>query len=68
MENLVQSEVRPPHRHLGVETSYTHFLAMPPLTFAKAIDLLEVDNWIRIIKSKFGLMHCTEIQKTLFVA
>jgi hypothetical protein len=25
-------------------------------------------NWLRIIESKFELLHCTEIQKTLFVA
>jgi hypothetical protein len=49
-----------------VETSYTDILAMHPPTFAKAIDPLEVDNWLRIIESKFGLLHCTEIQKTLF--
>jgi hypothetical protein len=51
-----------------VETSYTDFLAMHPSTFAEATDLLGVNNWLRIIESKFGLLHCTEIQKTLFVA
>jgi hypothetical protein len=68
MENHVQHEVCPPHRQPGVETSYTDFLAMHPPTFAKATDPLEVDNWLRIIKSKFGLLYWTEIQKTLFVA
>jgi hypothetical protein len=67
MENLVHREVRLPHCQLGVETSYTNFLAMHPLTFAKAIDLLEADNWLRIIESKFGLLHCSEIQKTMFM-
>jgi hypothetical protein len=67
-ENLVQREVRPPHRQLGVETSYTNFLVTHPPIFAKAIDPVEADNWLRIIKSKFGLLHCTEIQKTLFMA
>jgi hypothetical protein len=51
-----------------VETSYTDFLVMHPPTFAKAIDPLEVDNWLRIIESMFGLLHCTENQKTLFTA
>jgi hypothetical protein len=32
-----------------VETSYIDFLAMHPPMFAEAIDLLEVDNWLRII-------------------
>jgi hypothetical protein len=65
-ENLVHHEVRSPHRQPVVETSYTDFLAMHPPTFAEAIDLLEADKWLRIIESKFGLLHCTEIQKTLF--
>jgi hypothetical protein len=68
MENLVQHEVCPPHRQPGVDTSYTDFLATHPLMFVEATDPLEVDNWLRIIESKFGLLHCTEIQKTLFVA
>jgi hypothetical protein len=51
-----------------VETSYTDFLATHPPTFAEATDLLEVDNWLHIIEFKFGLLHCTEIQKTLFAA
>jgi hypothetical protein len=67
-ENLVQHEARPPHRQPGVETSYTDFLATHPPTFTEAIDLLEADNWLHIIESKFGLLHCTEIQKTLFMA
>jgi hypothetical protein len=36
--------------------------------FAEAIDPLEADNWLRIIESKFGLLRCTKIQKTLFTA
>jgi hypothetical protein len=68
MENLMQCEVRSPHRQPGVETSYTDFLATHPLTFAEATDPLEADNWLRIIESKFGLLHCTEYQKTLFMA
>jgi hypothetical protein len=51
-----------------VETYYTNFLATHPPTFAEAIDPLEADNWLRIIESKFGLLHITEIQKTLFAA
>jgi hypothetical protein len=66
-ENLLQREVHPPHRHPRVEASYTDFLAMHPPTFAEVIDLLEADNWLHIIESKFGLLHCTEFQKTLFM-
>jgi hypothetical protein len=68
MENLMQCEVHPPHHQPGVETSYTNFLATHPSTFAKATDLLEVDNWVPIIESKFGVLHCNEIQQTLFMA
>jgi hypothetical protein len=51
-----------------VEIYYTDFLARHPPTFDEATNLMEVDNWLRIIESKFGLLHCTEIQKTLFTA
>jgi hypothetical protein len=67
-ENLVQREVHPPHRQPGVETSYTNLLTMHPPMFAEATGLLEADNWLHIIESKFGLLHYTEIQKTLFAA
>jgi hypothetical protein len=67
-ENLMQREVRPSHHQQGVETSYTDFLATHPPTFIEAIDPLEADNWLRIIVSKFGLLHYTEYQNTLFMA
>jgi hypothetical protein len=51
-----------------VETSYTDFLVMHPPMFAEATDPLEADNWLHIIESKFGLLHCIEFQKTLFTA
>jgi hypothetical protein len=41
---------------------------MHPPTFTEAIDTLEADNLLRIIETKFGLLHCTEFQKTLFAA
>jgi hypothetical protein len=66
-ENLMQREVCPPHRQSGVETSYTDFLVTHPPTFTVATDSLEANNWLCIIESKFGLLHCTEYQKTLFV-
>jgi hypothetical protein len=68
MENLMQREACPSYRQPGVETSYTNFLAIHPLMFAEAIDPLEADNWLHIIEPKFGLLHCTEIQKTLLAA
>jgi hypothetical protein len=67
-ENLVQCEVCLLHRQPGVETSYTEFIATHPLMFTEATDPLEADNWLCILESRFGLLHCTEFQKTLFTA
>jgi hypothetical protein len=53
-ENLMQREVRMPHRQPRVDSSYTDFLVMHPLTFTEPIDPLEADNWLRITESKFG--------------
>jgi predicted aspartyl protease len=68
MENLMQHEVCLPHRQPGLETSFTDFLAMHPPMFTEATDPLEADNWLHILESKFGLLHYTEFQKTLFMA
>jgi hypothetical protein len=50
------------------ETSYLDFSETRPPLFVKAEDPLEVDEWIRIIEQKFGLLRCMEIQKPLFAA
>jgi hypothetical protein len=44
-----------------METSYTGFLATHPSMLAEMTDLLEANNWLHIIESKFELPHCTEI-------
>jgi hypothetical protein len=31
-------------------------------------DFLEADSWLRTIESEFGLLHCTEYQKSLYAA
>jgi hypothetical protein len=56
-----------PHQQ-SQESSYFDFLATQPPEFADAMDPLEANNWLRVTKSKFGLLDCTELQKTLFVA
>jgi hypothetical protein len=68
LRQLVQS---PAHGGNGMRnaqgqapTTYGVFLGTHPLTFAEAGEPLEA--WLRTIKSKFGLLHCTEHQKTLF--
>jgi hypothetical protein len=50
------------------ETSYLDFLETCPPLFIKAEDSLEADEWIQVIEQKFGLLRCTETQKTLFAA
>jgi hypothetical protein len=50
------------------ETSYLDFSETRPPLFVKAEDPLEADEWIRVIKQKFGLLRCTKTQKPLFVA
>jgi hypothetical protein len=31
-------------------------------------DLLEANHWLHVTESKFGLLHCSKLQKTLFAA
>jgi hypothetical protein len=55
-----------PHQQ-SQESSYFDFLATQPLKFVEVTDPLEANNWLQVTKSMFGLLHCTELQKTLFV-
>jgi hypothetical protein len=55
-------------RHQERDSSYSDFLATHPPVFADAIDPLEADSWLRTTESKFGLLHCTEYQKTLYAS
>jgi hypothetical protein len=59
---------REQHHHHLHEASYSNFLAMHPPMFAEAMDPLEINNWLHVIKAKFKLLCCSEIQKTLFTA
>jgi hypothetical protein len=43
-------------------------MATHPLVFADVTDPLEADSWLHTMESKFGLLHCTEYQKTLYEA
>jgi hypothetical protein len=55
-------------RHQERDSSYSDFLATQPPVFADVTDPLEADSWLRTMESKFGLLHCTEYQKTLYAA
>jgi hypothetical protein len=48
-------------------TTYSDFAVTHPLLFTEAREPLEADHWLWVTESKFGLLHCTELQKTLFV-
>jgi hypothetical protein len=48
--------------------TYSDFATTHLLLFTEAGEPLEADHWLRVIESKFGLLHCTEVEKTLFVA
>jgi hypothetical protein len=48
-------------------TTYGDFATTHPPLYTEAGEPLEVDHWLRVMESKFRLLHCTEVQKTLFV-
>jgi hypothetical protein len=47
-------------------TTYNDFTATHPPVFTEAGEPLEADHWLRVMEFKFGLLRCTEVQKTLF--
>jgi hypothetical protein len=47
-------------------TTYGDFAATHPPLFTEAGETLEADHWLRVMESKFRLLRCTEVQKTLF--
>jgi hypothetical protein len=49
-------------------TTYSDFATTHPPLFTEAREPLEADHWLRVMKFKFGLLCCTEVQKTLFTA
>jgi hypothetical protein len=55
-------------RHQERDSSYSDFLETHPPVLVDATDPLEADSWLHTTESKFGLLHCTEYQKTLYAA
>jgi hypothetical protein len=49
-------------------TTYSDFASTHLPLFTEAGELLEADHWLRVMESKFGLLRCTEVQKTIFTA
>jgi hypothetical protein len=50
------------------ESSYFDLLATQPPQFTETTYPLEANHWLRVTEAKFGLLHCSEFQKTLFAA
>jgi hypothetical protein len=51
---------------LQLQSPTSDFTATHPLLFTEVGEPLEADHWLRVIEYKFGLMHYTEVEKTLF--
>jgi hypothetical protein len=49
-------------------TTYSDFKATHPLLFTEVGESLLADHWLWVMESKFELLRCTEVQKTLFAA
>src|SRR6266540_308230 len=72
LQMLVQNQMQQqqPHGCHGQPqlASYSDFAGTHPPIFSKAEDPLEADSWLRLMELKFGLLTCSEEQKTLFAA
>jgi hypothetical protein len=44
------------------------FMETRPQVFAKGEEPLDTIEWLQVIEQKFGLIQCTEVQKSLFAA
>jgi hypothetical protein len=55
-------------RHQERDSLYSDFLATHPPVFADVISPFEADIWLCTMKSKFGQLHYTEYQKTMYAA
>jgi hypothetical protein len=53
-------------RNAPAPTTYSDFAATHLPLFTEVGEPLEVDHWLQVMESKFGLLRCTEVQKTLF--
>jgi hypothetical protein len=53
-------------QHQERDSSYLDFLTTHLPIFSDVTNPLEADSWLRTIESKFGLLHYTEYQKTLY--
>jgi putative lipoic acid-binding regulatory protein len=73
MRRLVENDERHGAEHQQPrlqerDSSYLDFLSTHLLVFADATDPLEASSWLCTTESKFGLLHYTVYQKTLYTA
>jgi hypothetical protein len=54
--------------HQPQESSYYNFLATQPPLFTEMTYPLEANHWLHVTEAMFGLLHCSEFQRTLFAA
>jgi hypothetical protein len=50
-----------------MKMSYSYFLATHPPIFSRAKNSLNANDWLHTTESKFGPLHYTEYQKTMYV-
>jgi hypothetical protein len=67
-ENQIYSQGGRSQNQAPIDTTYMEVSETCPHVFINAEETLEVDEWIRVMGQKFGLIRCTEIQKALFAA
>ncbi|GJN04999.1 hypothetical protein PR202_ga22591 [Eleusine coracana subsp. coracana] len=67
-QNLAPRNARGHHDGAPQNSSYSDFLATRPPTFSSTTEPMEAENFLRMLESKFGLLNCTPVQKTLFAA
>jgi hypothetical protein len=66
------AQCQPPPQHYGGDhqrhpaaATYQEFLSTQPPLFTRAEDPLDADVWLRVVESKFPLLHgiCSEVAK-----
>jgi hypothetical protein len=67
-ENQIYSQGGRSQNQAPIDTTYMEVSETCPHVFINAEETLEVDEWIRVMGQKFGLIRCTETRKALFAA
>ncbi|GJM94659.1 hypothetical protein PR202_ga11327 [Eleusine coracana subsp. coracana] len=67
-QNLANRNTRGHHDGAPQNSSYSDFLATRLPMFSSTTEPMEAENFLRMLESKFGLLNCTSMQKTLFAA